>query len=106
MKYVSREFVEKSVKNQLSKPRKSEPWKDEGVAKFQTLEVRRLCLDGQQAFRVIDTAHAGNRGHAGLYAAAPEKGKAHARELRSLLLPLLQKRISVQEAFGKKSVGL
>ncbi len=92
--------MEKSVEERLSRPRKGEPWKDEGAAKFQTSEVRRIRLDGRPAFVVIDTAHACNPGHAGIYAAAPGKGDAHARELRSLLLPLLQKRMSIEEAFG------
>lgn len=87
------------MKDRLSGPRKGEPWKGEGVAKFETLSVRRLHLDGPQALVVIDTAAEDDRGHAGVYAADPEKGDAHARELRFLFLPLLQKRISIQEAF-------
>lgn len=99
MRYVSRKFVEESVRDRLSRPRKGEPWKDEGVAKFRTLAVRRLRMDGRQALVVIDTAAEDDRGHAGIHAADPEKGDAHARELRSLLLPLLRKRTSIREAF-------
>lgn len=87
------------MKDRLSRPRKEEPWKGEGVAKFETLAVRRLHLDGRQALVVIDTAAEDDRGHAGIYATDPEKGDAHARELRFLLLPLLRKRTSIREAF-------
>ena len=87
------------MRDRLSRPRKGESWKDEGVAKFGTLAVRRLRMDGRQALVVIDTAAADDRGHAGIYAADPEKGDAHGRELRSLLLPLLRKRTSIREAF-------
>ena len=97
--YVTREFVKKSMKERFSRPRRGPAWKDEGVARLQTSAVRRLRIDKQQALVVIDTADANNRGHASIYAAAPTKGKAHARELRSLLLPLLQERMSVDRAF-------
>ena len=69
------------------------------MARLLALDVRKIRVDDQQALVVIDTAQDDNRGHASIYAAAPEKGKSHARELRSLLLPLLQERITVEEAF-------
>lgn len=100
MDHTSRETVGKSMKDRLFRPRKGDPWRDEGVAKFKTLTVRRLLLDGQQVLVVIDTASVDHPGHAGIYAADPERGDAYARELRSLLLPLLQKRVSIKEAFG------
>ncbi len=39
--------------------------------------------------------------HASIYVAAPEKGKAYARKARRMLLPLLKKRMSVDEAFQR-----
>ncbi len=98
MKYVTVEFIEASILERLSRPRKT-PWQDEGVARFQALAVRRISVCDQQALVVIDTAHEDNHGHASIYAAAPEKGDAHARELRALLLPLLQERMPVHQAF-------
>ena len=97
MKHVTAEFVKASIEKRLFK--KGEPWKDEGVAKLKALEVRQLRVDDCQALVVIDTAEPNNRGHASIYAAAPEKGKPHARELRELLLPFLKKRMPVDEAF-------
>ena len=99
MKHVTAEFVKASIEQRLSKPRKGEPWKNEGVAKLKTLEVRQILFDGRQAFVVIDTAEPDNRGHASIYVATPGEGESHARELRELLLPFLQKRMSVDEAF-------
>ena len=99
MKYVSLAFVKVSMEARLSRPRKDEPWKSEGVAKLDAREVRQLCVDDEQAFVVIDTALKDNRGHASIYAAEPGKGDAYARELRFLLLPLLQHRMTVDEAF-------
>ena len=99
MKYVTAEFVKASMEERLSRPRKGEPWKNEGVAKLKALEVRQLRVDDRQAFVVIDMAQQNNRGHASIYAAMPEKGDSHARELRNLLLPFLQKRMPVDEAF-------
>lgn len=99
VKYVTKEHVKASIDDKLSRPRVGTQWTDEGVAKFQAVAVRRLRIDGEQVLVVIDTAHESNRGHASILAAAPGKGKAHARELRSLLLPLLQARVSLEEVF-------
>ena len=99
MDYVTAESVNASIRERLSKPRTGTPWKDEGVARLQASVVRAFYLDDQQVFVVIDTAREDNRGHASIYVAASGKGEAHARKLRSLLLPLLQKRTSVEQAF-------
>ena len=99
MKHVTAEFVKASIEERLSRPRKGEPWKDEGAAKLKALEVRQIRFDDCQAFVVIDTAESDNRGHASIYAATPGKGESHAREIRDLLLPFLEKRIPVDEAF-------
>ena len=87
------------MKDRLSISRKGDAWKDEGVAKFKALAVRSFRLNGQQVFVVIDTAFADNRGHASIYAVNPKKGDGYTRKLRSILLPLLEKRISIKEAF-------
>ena len=97
MRYVTAEFVKAAIEKRLSE--KGEPWKDEGAAKLKALEVRQIRFDDCQAFVVIDTAERNNPGHASIYAAAPEKGKPHARELRELLLPFLQERMHVDKAF-------
>lgn len=99
MEYVTAEYVKESINERLSRPRTGSNWQDEGVARLQASVVRALRVDDQQAFVVIDTAKEDSRGHASIYAAAPEKGQAHARELRALLLPLLQERMSLNQAF-------
>lgn len=104
MKHVSVEFIKNAVEERLSRPRKGEPWKDEGVAKLQTLSVRRfLAEDGKQAFVVIDTAIKDNPGHASIYLAdyIPEqnKGEKYARRFRHFLLGLLQNRMTLDEAY-------
>lgn len=99
MKHVRADFIKASMEERLSRPRKGTPWTNEGVAKLTAQAVRQLRLDDQQAFVVIDTAVEDNPGHASIYAAEPEKGDPYARELRSLLLPLLHNRMSVDEAY-------
>ena len=97
--YVSLKFVRDSMEKRLLRPRKGEPWQDEGVAEMLSGDVRSLRTDGERAFVVIDTALSDNRGHASIYAANPKLGDAHARKLRSLLIPLLQNRKPVEQAF-------
>ena len=98
--YVSLAFVRGAIEERLSRPRKGAPWKDEGVAEIGAQEVRGIRGTGERLFVVIDTALPDNPGHASIYAAKPEKGDSHARRLRSLLIPLLQKRQSVDDVFA------
>lgn len=100
MAHVSPEFVQRSIDELLARPRRAGPWADEGVAVLLTSGIRTLQLEGARAFVVIDTAHAGNPGHASIYVAKPEKGESYTRELRGLLLPFLQERKSVAEAYA------
>ena len=106
MRHVSPQFVQEVVKERLSRPRKV-PWRDEGVAVLHAGQVRALTASGDQgqAFVIIDTAMESNRGHASLFAADPCRGPAHARKLRALLLPLLQRRTSVDEAYSLTGGG-
>ena len=98
IRHVSKEFVEKSIQARLSRKRK-EPWTSEGVSRLKTLAVRQILLDNERAFVVIDTATEDNPGHASIYFGAPQKGKAYAREARGFLLPLLQNRMTLDEAY-------
>lgn len=91
--------MKSSVEELLSRPGHGRPWRDEGVAKFETRQIRRIRTEGSQAFVVIDTALPENPGHASIYVTRPEMGEAYARELRSLLLPFLQDRMSIEQAF-------
>lgn len=102
MEYVPAERIKASIETRLSIKRNNEPWKNEGVAKFQALKVRQIKLDDQQLFVVIDTALKDNPGHASIFAAQTGKPDSYMRELRSLLLPLLETRTAVDEAFGCK----
>ena len=99
IEYVSPDFMRSSVEERLSRPRGGKPWRDEGVARLETRQVRRFRAEGDQAFAVIDTALPENPGHASIYVTKPEKGEAYARELRSLLLPLLQDRMTIEQVF-------
>ena len=100
MKYVHPDFVQRSIDELLSRPRKGGPWTDEGVAVFMTSCIRALRLNGERAFVVIDTALPDNPGHASIYAAEPGRGESYARELRDLLLPFLQERMLVADAYN------
>lgn len=98
IEHVSKEFVEKSIQTRLSRKRK-EPWTSEGVSRLKTLAVRQIFLEDEKAFVVVDTATEDNPGHASIYFATPQKGKAYAREARGFLLPLLQNRMTLDEAY-------
>ena len=101
IRYASYDLVMSFINEVLSRPRSGEPWTDAGVATLHTAQVRNFQVNGQRAFVVIDSASQENPGHASIYAARPEQGNAHARELRALLLPLLQARISLTDAFNQ-----
>ena len=100
MKFVAQESIKASMQERVARPRAGDAWRDEGVAKLVARPVRELRADGRQAFVVIDTAEESNHGHASIFAADPLVGRAYARKLRALLLPLLQQRMSVDEAFA------
>ncbi len=100
--YVTRALVQSKIDGTLSRPRQGRPWIGEGIAILITAEIRNLLVDEQQAFVVIDTATTDNPGHASIYAAQPGKKESQVRELRGLLLPLLENRCSLQEAFRNR----
>ena len=99
IKYVSPDFIKSSVKERLSRPRR-EPWRYVGAAKFEARGIRQIQAQGERAFVVIDTALSENPGHASIYVGKSEKGEAYARELRNLLKPFLQHRMSIEQAFN------
>ena len=51
MNHVPPYFVQRSINEALSRPRKGGPWTDEGVAVLLTGDVRALHLDGRKGFR-------------------------------------------------------
>lgn len=99
MKYVSQGFIRSAIDERLGRTRSGPPWIDAGVAVIKAGDVRSIRDGEDQAFKVIDTALPENRGHTGIFAASPGKGKAHTRKLRSLLTPLLQNRMPLEQAY-------
>lgn len=89
IRHTSIDSLRSAISTKLSMLRKGGSWKAAFVCRLHTGTVRRIHIDCEQAFVVIDTASPDDRGHASIYAADPGRGKAHARELRSLLLPYL-----------------
>ena len=100
MKFVAPEYIAASMRERVAKPRAGGAWRDEGVAKLAARSVHELRADGRQAFVVIDTAEEDSHGHVSIFGADPFVGRAYAHKLRALLLPLLQQRVSVDEAFA------
>ena len=98
--YVTARFVKERIDECLSKQRIGSQWKSEGVATIETLKVRQIYVEDKRAFVVIDTANENNYGHASIYAANPNSDKAHARELRMHLMPLLHERENVSKIFN------
>ena len=56
-------------------------------------------IEKEQIFVVIESATESNCGHADILVLNPEKGISHAREMRKLLLPLMEERMPVEKAF-------
>ena len=69
------------------------------ISKFDCLSVRVLLDESERAFIVIDTADEENIAHASIYSAIERRDSA-LRRIRSLLLPCLQKRFSLEEVFS------
>ena len=99
-KHTPISFVKEAVKRRCEgRP----DWK-ECVALFETRGVRSIRDIKKQAFFVIDTPSEEDRGHASIYVGFPEKedvqrGRGHARRMRMRLLPFLQHRMSVDDAY-------
>lgn len=100
IKFVTPQFIKASIESRITGPRRAD-WRSEGVAMLIARVIREIMAEAEQAFVVIDTASRRNPGHASIYVARPDKGEIHARELRSMLLPYLEERMSVDEAFQK-----
>ena len=100
MAYVPQKLVQNLIDKFLSRLRDRQHLKFEGVARLETRTVRGIFENGKQAFVVIDTAEHCNVGHASIYLSEAPSSEGHARKLRTLLLPLLQERTSVDEAFN------
>lgn len=113
MRYTSPDFIKDTIQSQTSKPKSDGSfWEDAGVAVLKAGFVRILQYKQEyreQVFRVTDTALEDNEGHASIYVAFPKRGQfpkrgpAYARKMRKLLLPFLQIRMSVDEAFQRHS---
>ena len=71
-----------------------------GIACFKASTIREFRSNGSQEFVVIDAAESENTGHAAIYAANPSIPNSKARQLRSLLSPLLSSTVSLEQALG------
>ena len=107
--YTSPDFIRTKMQNRTSKRRSDGSfWEDEGVALLGVGAVRSIRIrdkdQERQVFRVIDDASANDRGHASIYVyCCPGEGEAYARKMKRYLLPFLQSRMSVDEAFQPTS---
>ena len=98
--YVTRKFVEDSIEVKLARPFQGRKRESEGISRFTARSVREIRGKDLQVFVVIDTAMMSNRGHASIYLSNTEMKDSLARSMRSKLMPLLENRISVAEAFA------
>ena len=102
--FVQVETLNSLIAERLERPRKTEPWESLGVARLNTKEVRDLRLRAkpdEQAFVVTDTATEDRPFHASIYAAKQNAKESHARQLRKILLPVLEARwMSVDDAYA------
>ena len=70
------------------------------VARFLCAKVREIIdMYGDRAFLIIDTARCCHVSHASVYAVKPQQ-KSYVRKLRSLLVPLLQDRMTIDAIFA------
>ena len=98
--HVTRKFVEDSINEKLTRASQGRERVSEGVARFTARTVREISDNGSQVFVVIDTSMKSNRGHASIYLSDIEMKNSLARSMRNKLLPLLENRISVADAFA------
>ena len=100
LSHVTPELVGDGINRLLARRPGGEPRYSEGVAKFSAGTVRSIQVDDRQVFVVIDTALPDNVGHASIYLSDVSMPQSQARRMRERLLPLLQHRMSVAEAFA------
>lgn len=100
LSHATPEFVGDGINRLLARRPGGEPRYSEGVARFSAGAVRGIQADGRQVFVVIDTALPDNVGHASIYLSDIAMPQSQARRMREQLLPLLQQRMSVAEAFA------
>ena len=66
-------------------------------------EIRKKFTDdGDRAFVVLDTSLPENNAHASVFSAKKKPSRSVVKELKSLLVPLLQNRLSLDEYFSPK----
>lgn len=97
--HVTPEIVNDGINRLLARRPGGQPRYSEGVARFSAGAVRSIQDEERQAFVVIDTATPDNVGHASIYLSDVAMPQSQARRMRAQLLPLLQPRMSVAEAF-------
>lgn len=100
LSYITPEFVDDGINRLLARRPGGVPRYSEGVARFSAGTVRDIQVDDRQVFVVIDTALPDNVGHASIYLSDVSMPQSQARRMRERLLPLLQRRMSVPEAFA------
>jgi hypothetical protein len=98
LNYTRRVKLEDIICQQMVKmPREREECT---IARFLCTKVREIKdVYGDRAFLVIDTARRCHISHASVYAMKPQK-ESYVRKLRSLLIPLLQNRMTIDAIFA------
>ena len=98
--HVSRKLVEESIKTRESIPRE-EPWEFIGLAILKTSKIREILWEEHQALKVVDTATQENPAHASIYCNCKyQRPKSRVREIRDMLIPLLENIMPIDEAFS------
>ena len=100
LEHVTETLVENSINEKLPKIVEGKRRTSEGVARFTARSVRDITDDDNRVFVVIDTAKPSNNGHASIYLFTIAIGQSRARKMREKLLPLLENRISLSQAFA------
>jgi hypothetical protein len=98
---ASRSVIEQRISRQMANENKREERQESTISKMRCGAVRGvLNEDRGRACIVIDTASADNPAHASIYS-AKVLGAAGLRKVRSLILPLLQDRYTLEELFSE-----
>lgn len=100
LEHVTQELVESSITFKLARTYQGQARASEGVARFTARAVRDIQDNGCQVFVVIDTATFENPGHASIFLTDEGMRESLAKKMRGKLLRLLEKRMSVAEAFA------
>ena len=105
-RYTSITEVSRAIERRLDRRKREnkEPWESAGVSVVEAGRIRKMRTPAdEKAFIVTDTAEKTNRSHASIHCARPKILTSELRELRDMLLPILEESLmSIESVFASE----